>query len=78
MISGFTKHYNEFPCYRVSNERVCNGCFNIFKEIKNPCPIFMETERQNECHNSITPEMVLNKVKNVLGDFGKNEAYIPS
>lgn len=63
MISGFTKEYNEFPCYRVMNERACNGCFNVFKSIKNQCPIFISTPRQNECHMEITPEMVIEKIK---------------
>jgi len=68
MISGFTKHYNEFPCYRVINERACNGCFNILKNISNECPLFLNTERQNECHNMITPDMVLTQVANALKD----------
>jgi hypothetical protein len=78
MISGFTKHYNEFPCHRVSNERVCNGCFNVFKGITTPCPIFMGTERQNECHNSITPEMVLEKAKIAVAEIGEPGGYIRS
>jgi hypothetical protein len=69
MISGFTKHYNEFPCYRVANERVCNGCFNVFKGISTPCPIFMGTERQGECHASITPGMVMERVSEALKIF---------
>jgi autotransporter strand-loop-strand O-heptosyltransferase len=78
MISGFTKHYNEFPCHRVSNERVCNGCFNVFKGITTPCPLFMGTDRQNECHNSITPDMVMEKAKIALSDFEASEQYIPA
>lgn len=78
MISGFTKSYNEFPCHRVSNERVCNGCFNVFKGISTPCPIFIDTERQNECHLSITPEMVLDKAKAALIEFGSEAEYIDS
>lgn len=76
MISGFTKHYNEFPCYRVCNERVCGGCFNVFKGINAPCPLFMNTERQNECHMTITPKMVMEQVNRALGDFGKGAGYI--
>lgn len=70
MVSGFTKTYNEFPCYRVINERVCTGCFNVFKGIASPCPIFMNTERQNECHQSITPDMVMDQVDKALSDLG--------
>lgn len=78
MISGFTKHYNEFPCYRVENERACNGCFNVFKGISTPCPLFMGTERQNECHISVTPEMVLEKAEAALANFGSSAGYIES
>lgn len=70
MISGFTKEYNEFPCYRVMNERCCTGCFNVFKQISNGCPLFTDTERQNECHKSITPNMVMSQVEKALVDFG--------
>lgn len=78
MISGFTKHYNEFPCYRVTNERACNGCFNVFKGINTPCPIFIDTERQNECHALITPDMVMDKVKEALSHFEAESGYIPA
>lgn len=76
MIAGFTKHYNEFPCYRVTNERVCNGCFNVFKTIQSPCPIFAETDRQNECHNAITPDMVMEQIDRALGNFRSESTYI--
>jgi len=78
MISGFTKEYNEFPCHRVMNERVCFGCYNVFKGIGTPCPLFMGTERQNECHKSITPKMVMDKVRAALGDFDPRNSYISS
>jgi autotransporter strand-loop-strand O-heptosyltransferase len=68
MISGFTKTHNEFECYRVSNEQGCSGCFNVFKNIKNRCPIFLNTERENECHKRISPEMVISKIKQALAD----------
>lgn len=69
MIAGFTKYYNEFPCYRVFNDRTCNGCFNVIKGIKSPCPLFEGTERQNECHNLITPNMVLYQANRALKDY---------
>ena len=78
MIAGFTKHYNEFPCFRVSNERVCNGCFNVFKGINSACPLFMGTERQNECHMSITPQMVIEKAEMALANFEASGGYIDS
>lgn len=62
MLSNFTKRQNEFDCYRVENLNVCNGCFNIFPNIKSDCPIFKNTNRENECHLSITPQMVIEKI----------------
>lgn len=76
MVSGFTKHYNEFPCYRVENERACGGCFNVFKGITSQCPLFMDTDRQNECHRSITPDMVMAQVGRALDDFDRGAGYI--
>lgn len=66
MISGFTKEHNEFGCYRVVNKLSCNGCFNLFQNIQSTCPLFFGTDRQNECHNSITPQMVIDKINEVL------------
>jgi len=66
MISGFTKEHNEFDCYRVTNKFSCNGCFNIFQNIQSTCPLFLGTERENECHKSITPQMVIDKINEVL------------
>jgi hypothetical protein len=66
MISNFTKKQNEFECFRVGNPYVCNGCFNMFPNIKSRCPIFLDTERENECHRSITPEMVINKINEAI------------
>jgi len=66
MISGFTKEHNEFDCYRVVNKFSCNGCFNLFQNIQSTCPLFLGTERENECHKSITPQMVINKINEVL------------
>lgn len=66
MISGFTKFFNEFPCYRVWNPHACTGCFNVFLNISSPCPIFSGTPRAHECHNTITPDMVLAQVHRAL------------
>ena len=66
MISGFTKEHNEFDCYRVTNKFSCNGCFNIFQNIQSTCPLFLGTERENECHRSITPQMIIDKINEVL------------
>lgn len=68
MIAGFTKHFNEFPCYRVTNEYACNGCFNVFPDIKSSCPLFKDTAREHECHRTITPDMVMAQVEKALAD----------
>jgi autotransporter strand-loop-strand O-heptosyltransferase len=66
MISNFTKRQNEFECFRVENLNVCNGCFNVYPNIKSACPVFFGTKRQNECHNSITPKMVIDKINEAI------------
>jgi len=66
MISNFTRKENEFDCFRVDNTNICNSCFNIFPNIKTKCPLFLETERENECHNLITPKDVINKINEVI------------
>lgn len=75
MISNFTEDWNEFnlstPDYiRITNKNVCHGCWNLInKEFKydeydwNWCPKHKGTERQFECHTSITPEYVFNKIE---------------
>jgi autotransporter strand-loop-strand O-heptosyltransferase len=68
MISNFTKSWNEFDCYRVDNPVGCNGCFNIFQNIKSHCPIFEGTLRENECHKKITPDMVIKKLDLALSE----------
>ena len=66
MVSSFTKSHNEFDCFRVENPHSCTGCFNTFQSVKTKCPLFMGTERENECHKTITPEMVINKINEAL------------
>jgi autotransporter strand-loop-strand O-heptosyltransferase len=73
MISNFTTSDHEFniDCIRITNPLVCNGCWNNpnFKFDKgdwNWCPVHKGTSRQFECHTSITPEMVINKIQNLL------------
>lgn len=70
MIANFTQDWNEFTnnCTRLTNKSVCHGCWN---EIPfdpsdwNWCKL-KGTQRQFECQNSITPEMVINKIKEWL------------
>ena len=58
-------------CTRITNTSVCNGCWNnpLFKFDKgnwNWCPEHEGTERQFECHKSITSEMVINQIQNLI------------
>ena len=73
MISNFTEPDHEFTenCTRITNNSVCNGCWNnpMFKFDKgdwNWCPEHKGTERQFECHKSITSEMVINQIQHLL------------
>jgi len=73
MISNFSKSDHEFQsnCTRISNTNVCNGCWNMseFKFDKgdwNWCPLHKNTERQFECQRSITSEMVINQIKELI------------
>jgi autotransporter strand-loop-strand O-heptosyltransferase len=83
MISNFTEDWNEFdlltPDYiRITNKDVCHGCWNLVKkefEFDGDdwywCPKHKGTDRQFECHTSITPEMVLNEIKEWLPAINK-------
>jgi autotransporter strand-loop-strand O-heptosyltransferase len=73
MISNFSEDGHEFTdnTTRITNPLVCNGCWNNpkFKFDKGDwywCPEHKGTERQFECHKSITPEMVINQIQHLL------------
>jgi len=73
MISNFTEENHEFTsnCTRINNKEVCNGCWNnpMFKFDKGDwywCPEHKGTDRQFECHKSITPEMVLQRIQHLI------------
>ena len=73
MISNFTEPDHEFTtnCTRIVNLDVCNGCWNnpMYKFDKgdwNWCPVHKGTDRQFECHKSITSEMVIKQIKHLL------------
>jgi autotransporter strand-loop-strand O-heptosyltransferase len=78
MISNFTEDWNEFDLslddyIRITDKSVCHGCWNKinieYTFDKNDwywCPSHKDTERQFECHKSITPKMVLEKIENWL------------
>jgi autotransporter strand-loop-strand O-heptosyltransferase len=75
MISNFSEDWHEFDLSsnnykRITNKSVCNGCWNrINKDFSFDagdwywCPKHRDTERQFECHTSITPEMVFDNIK---------------
>lgn len=70
MIANFTDEDQEFKsnCTRIINKSVCNSCWNnpLFKFDKsdwNWCPEHKNTPRQFECHKSITPDMVFQRIK---------------
>ena len=70
MISGTTEDGNEFSSnnYRVINKSVCNGCFNQKKYKFDSgdwlwCPVNRGTDKWFECSRTITPEMVIEKIK---------------
>jgi autotransporter strand-loop-strand O-heptosyltransferase len=73
MISNFTDADHEFTinCTRITNPSVCNGCWNNpkFKFDKGDwywCPEHKDTDRQFECHKSITADMVINQIQHLL------------
>lgn len=71
MISNFTDEDHEFKCHRVTNKSVCHGCWNdpqytFDKGDWDWCPVHKGTERQFECHTSITPDMVIEQIKKLL------------
>jgi autotransporter strand-loop-strand O-heptosyltransferase len=73
MISNFTEPDHEFTtnCTRIINQSVCNGCWNkpeftFDKGDWNWCPVHKGTERQFECHTSITPEMVIKQIQHLI------------
>jgi len=73
MISNFTESDHEFTINstRITNNKVCNGCWNnpMFKFDKGDwywCPEHKGTERQFECHKSITSDMVIEQIQHLL------------
>jgi autotransporter strand-loop-strand O-heptosyltransferase len=73
MISNFSEEGHEFVenTTRITNKSVCNGCWNnpMFKFDKGDwywCPEHKGTERQFECHTSISPQMVIDKIQHLI------------
>lgn len=72
LISGFTDESLEpkINIFRVINKDVCNGCWG--QEEFDPgnwnwCPYQENTERMFECSKAITPEMVIEKITEIIG-----------
>ena len=73
MISGVTSEDNEFldDTIRIINKSVCHGCINN-REYKFDggdwfwCPAHKGTSRHFECTTSITPEMVMDRLKPLI------------
>lgn len=75
MISNFTEDWNEFDLslddyIRITNKSVCHGCWNKIniehsfdKKDWYWCPLHKNTNRQFECHTSITVDDVMEKIK---------------
>ena len=71
MIANFTEDWNEMGLdendyKRITNKEVCHGCWhteNINLGDWNDCPKHKNTNRQFECHTSITPQQVFNEIK---------------
>lgn len=73
MISGFSSPFCEFTNknYRIINLSVCNGCFNDIRYKFdrgdwNWCPRLKDTERIFECSTAITPDMVQEKIQELI------------
>ena len=65
MISNFTEDWNEFSCIRITNKDVCHGCWQdtpFDPADWNWCK-HKGTNRQFECHTSITANMVIAEIK---------------
>jgi autotransporter strand-loop-strand O-heptosyltransferase len=82
MISGFTKSFNEFECYRVYNPYVCNGCYNMKTVFFNKgdwnfCPAHKGTDRQFECSKQIFFEDVKIYIDDIINDNKKDYYYCP-
>ena len=78
MISNFSEDSNEFDLslddyIRITNKSVCHGCWNQI-DIEHSfdpgdwywCPKHKNTERQFECHKSITVDDVMEQIKHWL------------
>ena len=79
LISGFTRPFNEFLCHRVYNSTVCRGCYNsnnVFDKSRwDWCPIHQDTDRQFECTKTISSQMVIDEINNIMKDDNNDYFY---
>lgn len=71
LISGFSHKWTETQSdtYRVINDNVCHGCFNMCRLDANDwnwCPMLKDTNRMFECTKSITSEMVIQQLDKLI------------
>ena len=73
MISNFTEADHEFTdnCIRITNTTVCHGCWNKAKNRFDPgdwdwCPEHKGTDRQWECHTSISSLQLIFKLVSLV------------
>jgi hypothetical protein len=60
-----------FTPFRIINKNVCHGCWNnpkytFDKGDWNWCPKLKNTDRQFECSKSITSDVVIGNIKNIM------------
>ena len=77
LISGFTDPVNEFfTPYRVQNRLACHGCWNDMRcEFDHSdflwCPRKEKPEEKFECTRAITAQMVISKLRKIVGEGGE-------
>ena len=74
IISGFTDVTFEPTngVTRIINKEVCNSCWSNYEfdpKNHNWCPVHAGTERRFECSKSITGEVVIENVKNLINNL---------
>lgn len=85
IISGFSKPITEpldDNIIRIFNQKVCNGCFNIYRLDAgdwNWCPINKGTQKQFECSKSITAKYVIDTIESgIIPKFNFEIEFIPN
>jgi autotransporter strand-loop-strand O-heptosyltransferase len=73
MVNGFARPEHEFTSNvtRIYNDNTCIFCWNDEVFVFDGgdwdwCPVYKGTKKQHICQKSITPQMVINKMKNLL------------